>query len=138
MTFNGQFFGAGPATSLVYFVQEFRVGYPEIAPLISYVVLMIGLGSLIWIPTASVFGKRIVLIVSNFIFLVGCIWCIYATSLNSLLGARILAGFGAGAVQAIGPAVIGGTLPMIVRYRLVNKVFLNFPKMCSSSATTPR
>ncbi|KAJ4319013.1 hypothetical protein N0V94_004150, partial [Neodidymelliopsis sp. IMI 364377] len=108
MTFNGQFFAAGPATSLVYLVQEFRVGYPDVAPLVSYVVLMIGIGSLIWIPTTSVFGKRIVLIASNSIFLVGCIWGIYATSLNSLLGSRIFAGFGAGAVQAIGPAVIGG------------------------------
>ncbi|UPX20000.1 uncharacterized protein EKO05_0010247 [Ascochyta rabiei] len=107
MTFNGQFFASGPSTSLVYFVREFRVGYPDVAPLISYVVLMIGISSLIWIPTASIFGKRIVLIVSNCIFLVGCIWGIYATSLNSLLGSRILAGFGGGAVQAIGPAVIG-------------------------------
>ncbi|KAH6618442.1 major facilitator superfamily domain-containing protein [Boeremia exigua] len=107
MTFNGQFFAAGPATSLVYLVQEFRVGYPDVAPLISYVVLMIGISSLIWVPTTSVFGKRVVLIVSNFVFLIGCIWAIYAKSLNSLLGSRILGGFGAGAVQAIGPAVIG-------------------------------
>ena len=28
--------------------------------------------------------------------------------MNSLLGSRILAAFGAGAVQAVGPAVIGG------------------------------
>ncbi|KAL6704158.1 hypothetical protein ACN47E_008718 [Coniothyrium glycines] len=107
MTFNGQFFAAGPSTAFSYFARDLRVGYPALAPLISYVVLLIGISSLIWIPTTNSFGKRIVLIVANVFFLAGCIWCIYATSLNSLLGARILGGFGAGAVQAIGPAVIG-------------------------------
>ncbi|KAF7679746.1 hypothetical protein GT037_001397 [Alternaria burnsii] len=96
-----------PSTSLAYLVREFDVGYPDVAPLISYVVLMIGIGSLIWIPTTSVLGKRITLILANIIFLSGCIWGIFATSLNSLLGSRILGGFGASAVQAIGPALIG-------------------------------
>ncbi|KAH7357522.1 major facilitator superfamily domain-containing protein [Pyrenochaeta sp. MPI-SDFR-AT-0127] len=107
MTFNGNYYSASIATSLGLLVKEFHVGYGDVAPLISYVVLMIGIGCLIWIPTAAVLGKRIVLIVANFIFLVGCIWSLKATSLNSLLGSRVLAGFGAGAVQAIGPAVIG-------------------------------
>ncbi|KAH7134871.1 major facilitator superfamily domain-containing protein [Dendryphion nanum] len=107
MTFNGNFYSAGPSTALGYLVKEFHVGYPDVAPLISYVVLMIGIGCLLWIPTAKIFGKRLVLIAANFIFLAGCIWSVKATSLNSLLGARILGGFGAGAVQAIGAAVIG-------------------------------
>ncbi|KAH7072045.1 major facilitator superfamily domain-containing protein [Paraphoma chrysanthemicola] len=107
MVFNGQFFAAGPATSLGFLVRDFHVGYPAVAPLISYTVLMIGLGSLIWIPTADVFGKRITLLVANVIFLAGCIWTLEAKSLNSLLGGRIMGGFGASASQAIGPAVIG-------------------------------
>ncbi|KAF2647744.1 MFS general substrate transporter [Lophiostoma macrostomum CBS 122681] len=107
MTFNGQFYGAGPATSFAYLVQDFNVGYSEVAPTISYTVLMIGLGSLIWIPMTNAFGKRIVLIASSLIFLVACIWGMYATSLNSLIGSRVLGGFGVGAVQAIGPAVLG-------------------------------
>jgi predicted MFS family arabinose efflux permease len=108
MVFNGQFFAAGPATSLSFLVRDFRVGYGSVAPLVSCVVLMLSIGSLIWIPTANVLGKRITLIVANVIFLAGCIWTIEAKSLNSLLGGRILGGFGASAAQAIGPAVIGG------------------------------
>jgi hypothetical protein len=41
-------------------------------------------------------------------FMAGCIWATQATSMNSLLGSRILGAMGAGAVQAVGPAVIGG------------------------------
>lgn len=88
---------------------EFRVGYPEVAPLVSYSVLMLGVGCLIWIPTGVVLGKRPVLLVANVIFLAGCIWSIEASSLSSLLGSRVLASFGACAVQAIGPSVLGGT-----------------------------
>lgn len=135
MTFNAQFFAAGPSTSLAYFVREFDVGYPDVAPLVSYVVLMIGIGSLIWIPATSVLGKRITLILANFIFLSGCIWGIFATSLNSLLGSRILGGFGASAVQAIGPALTGGMLSFLY-HRLRSRIFLSRTKMYSSSAIT--
>ncbi|KAJ4246081.1 hypothetical protein NW762_013826 [Fusarium torreyae] len=40
-------------------------------------------------------------------FMVGCIWATQATSMKSLLGSRIVGALGAGAVQAVGPAVIG-------------------------------
>lgn len=94
-------------------VGDFHVGFPEIAPLISYTVLLLGCGAIFWIPTSVLIGKRYALLSSTLIFLIGCIWSTQATSLQSLLGSRILAAFGASAVQALGPAVIGGKVKML-------------------------
>lgn len=94
-------------------VEDFHVGFGEIAPLISYTVLILGCGAIIWIPTSALIGKRYTLLASTLVFLIGCIWSTQATSLQSLLGSRVLAAFGASAVQSLGPAVIGGKLKML-------------------------
>lgn len=102
-------------TSFAVLVEDFQVGYPEIAPLVGYTVLLLGTGAFIWIPTSILIGKRYALLTANVTFLAGCIWSTQATSLDTLLGSRILAAFGASAVQALGPAVIGGTLDLPLR-----------------------
>ncbi|KAF2630709.1 hypothetical protein BU25DRAFT_488863 [Macroventuria anomochaeta] len=107
MVFNGNFHAASITTSFGVLIAEFRVGYPDIAPLVSYSVLVIGLGCLLWTLAGVVFEKRLVLIVANLIFLAGCIWSVYSKSLESLLGSRVLASFGAGAVQAVRASVVG-------------------------------
>lgn len=54
-------------------VRDLRVGYPAVALLILYVILMIEFGSLIWVPIAIVLGLRIILIVADVIFPGDCI-----------------------------------------------------------------
>ncbi|KAF4946943.1 hypothetical protein FGADI_10794 [Fusarium gaditjirri] len=85
---------AGISAGLAALMYDFRSNYDKAGDIVAYSVLCIGLGSFIWIPTAVVIGKRPVLLASQVI----------------LLGARILGAFGAGAVQAVGPAVVGGIL----------------------------
>lgn len=51
-------------------------------------------------------GKRPVVIMSMIIFLAGNIWSIYAPTEQSLLGSRILAAFGNGSIESIGPSII--------------------------------
>jgi predicted MFS family arabinose efflux permease len=99
---------AGISAGLTPLVYDFHSNYDKAGDIVAYSVLCIGLGSFIWIPTAVVIGKRPVLLASQIMFMAGCIWCSQAESMNSLLGARILGAFGAGAVQAVGPAVVGG------------------------------
>ncbi|KAF4552415.1 Hypothetical protein D9617_10g073960 [Elsinoe fawcettii] len=98
---------AGITTGFTALVQEFNVGYSEVAPLVGYCVLCLGISCFLWIPTSIIIGKRYVLLLANLMFLCGCIWSTQAVTLQSLLGSRILASLGAGAVQALGPAVIG-------------------------------
>ncbi|KAI1066423.1 hypothetical protein LB506_008252 [Fusarium annulatum] len=107
MVFCGNFYSAGISAGLTPLVYDFHSNYDKAGDIVAYSVLCIGLGSFIWIPTAVVIGKRPVLLASQIMFMAGSIWCSQAGSMESLLGARILGAFGAGAVQAVGPAVVG-------------------------------
>ncbi|KAF5563955.1 major facilitator superfamily transporter [Fusarium phyllophilum] len=89
MVFCGNFYSTGISAGLTPLVYGFHSNYDKAGDIVAYSVLCIGLGSFIWIPTAV---------------------CSQAGSMNSLLGAQILGAFGAGAVQAVGPAVVGGKI----------------------------
>lgn len=59
-----------------------------------------------WVPLALVFGKRPILICALAILFGANVWGAHATTYNSVLGARVLQGFGGGAVEALGPAIV--------------------------------
>ncbi|XEV01408.1 hypothetical protein FSHL1_006695 [Fusarium sambucinum] len=107
MVFCGNLYAAGISSGLIVLVQDLHSDFHEASKIIAYCVLCLGLGAFLWIPTAVVIGKRPVLLASQVFFMAGCIWATQATSMKSLLGSRILGALGAGAVQAVGPAVIG-------------------------------
>ncbi|KAK7222953.1 hypothetical protein V2G26_010956 [Clonostachys chloroleuca] len=107
MVFCGNFYSAGISAGLTSVVHDLNSNYKEASKIVAYSVLCIGLGAFLWIPTAVVFGKRPVLLASQCMFMAGCIWATQASTMNSLLGSRIVGALGAGAVQAVGPAVIG-------------------------------
>lgn len=99
-------------------VEDFHVGFPQIASLVSHTVLFWDAElfyGYIWIRTSILIGKRYTVLSPNFILLIACIWSIQATSLNSLLGSRILAAFGGSAVRALGPGIIRGKLDLLLR-----------------------
>jgi MFS family permease len=52
-------------------------------------------------------GKRPCILLSLLVFFAGSIWSFKATSINGLLGARILASLGAGSCESLGPSIIG-------------------------------
>jgi MFS family permease len=85
---------------------EFRTGFGPLTDLISWGVFALGISNLFWMPLAMCIGKRPVILVSMLIFLGGTIWSVKAKTLHSLLGARILATFGAGSVESLGPSMI--------------------------------
>jgi MFS family permease len=86
---------------------EFRVGFGPLTDLVSWSVFALGVGNLFWTPLAMCVGKRPVVLISMVVFLAGLIWSVKAPTINSLLGARILASFGAGSVESLGPSMIG-------------------------------
>ena len=65
--------------------------------LISFNTLMLGIGNLFWIPLMRVVGKRPIYLLSMPLLMACDIWSLKATSFSSLLAARILSGFCAGA-----------------------------------------
>lgn len=74
--------------------------------LITFNILFLGIGNLFWIPLSIKIGKRPVLVLSTLIFFVSSIWAAVAQSWGSLLGARIIQGFGASSSEALGASVV--------------------------------
>lgn len=86
---------------------EFRVGFGPLTDIISWSVFALGVSNFFWMPLAMCVGKRPVILISMVVFLAGLIWSFKAPTLHSLLGARVVASFGAGSVEALGPSILG-------------------------------
>ncbi|KIN09134.1 hypothetical protein OIDMADRAFT_23845 [Oidiodendron maius Zn] len=104
--FTGNMYSAGVSTGFIELAQDLHVSFPKLADLISWSVFALGISNLFWMPTALCIGKRPVILISMLIFLVGAIWSAKAQDYKSLMGSRILASFGAGSVEALGPSII--------------------------------
>ncbi|OTA99252.1 hypothetical protein M426DRAFT_325333 [Hypoxylon sp. CI-4A] len=100
------FSGTVLSDSFTTISEELDVSLEDASGLISWVVLVEGIANLIWVPTGIYLGKRPVFLVSCAITFVAAIWAAAATSFGSLLGACILGGFGGGASEALGAAII--------------------------------
>ncbi len=95
------------APILVVIATDFGVTVTKASYLFSMNLLFLGLGNLFWIPLSLKIGKRPVLVMCATIFFVSSIWSAVAKNWGSLLGARIILGFGASAVEGLGPTVVG-------------------------------
>lgn len=100
---------AGIATGFAELAMDFRVSPAQLTDLLSYPVLALGLGNLFWTPTSICLGKRSTIIAAIIVMLVGAIWGSKATSLNSLIASRVVASFGGGSIDSLGPAIVAGT-----------------------------
>ena len=89
---------------MAFHIQDFG----KLATLVAWTVFAQGVANLLWMPIALCYGKRLVVIITILIFLIGTIWSATARSFNSLLGSRILASIGSGSVESLGPNIIGG------------------------------
>jgi predicted MFS family arabinose efflux permease len=82
--------------------------FGKLANLVAWSVFAQGVANLLWMPIALCYGKRLVMVITILIFLIGTIWSATAESYNSLLGSRILACLASGSVESLGPNIIGG------------------------------
>jgi hypothetical protein len=104
--FLGTFASSGFSALLFPYAGVLRVPISQVALLTNYNVLALGMCNFFWVPLALVFGKRPTLISALAILFGANVWGAYATTYNSVLGARVLQGFGGGAVEALGPAIV--------------------------------
>lgn len=91
---------------LVDVALHFDVSVTRASWLISFNVLFLGIGNLLWIPLAQKIGKRPIILVSTAMFFASSIWCAVADSFGSMLGARIIQGLGASSSEVLAPAVV--------------------------------
>jgi DHA1 family bicyclomycin/chloramphenicol resistance-like MFS transporter len=69
-------------------------------------VLGLGLGTLVWGPISDAFGRKSVLLVGIAIYLAGAVLAIYSWSIETLLAARLLQGFGGAAPRVVATAMV--------------------------------
>jgi MFS family permease len=97
---------ASLSPAIVPLIHAFDITPQKASYLNTFNILFLELGNLFWVPLALKLGKRPVLITCLVIFFGSCIWNAVAKSWGSMLGARILQGFGASASEALGPAIV--------------------------------
>ncbi|KAI1467128.1 MFS general substrate transporter [Daldinia caldariorum] len=86
--------------------RHFNVSVDEASGLIAWVILTLGVSNFIWVPSALYFGKRPVFILACAITFAAAIWAASTDSFGSLQAACVVGGFGGGASEALGAAII--------------------------------
>jgi MFS family permease len=94
------------ATGFQDVASTFDVPLESIALTTGVYMLGLGLGGVLFSPTAIVFGKRPVYIFTGVVFLGTCIWCAKASSYNSLLAGRFIQGIAVSPVEVLPSATI--------------------------------
>jgi DHA1 family bicyclomycin/chloramphenicol resistance-like MFS transporter len=78
----------------------------ETQQIITSYMLGLGFGQLAWGPLSDRFGRKVLLLIGLFIFVLGSFACLLAPTLNAMLGARAVQGFGGAAARVISVAIV--------------------------------
>ncbi|KAK1069461.1 hypothetical protein LTR74_004786 [Friedmanniomyces endolithicus] len=116
-SFVASFGSAGVAPALPALIPEFLV-FPPFGPphplpfstlthLVAVNVLLLGCSNIFWVPLASTFGRRPILLISLLLSTFTSMWCGLAGTFNSLLAARVVQGIGFGPADTIAPDTVG-------------------------------
>ena len=87
--------------------RELNMSSTEAVMALSIYTLATAFGPMLIGPLSEVYGRRIVLHVSNIWFLGFNLLCGFATNKQTLVAARFLAGFGASAIFSLSSGVLG-------------------------------
>ena len=124
--------GSNFTVAVVPLQREFHVTLTRAVFLIAFNVLMFGLGNILWVPMMRVLGKRPVYLLALAVLIAANVWSTRAQSWGSLLGGRMLAGFGASAADATVPSAVAdmffidqrGHCMMFFHFALASGIFL--------------
>ena len=87
--------------------EELSPGSPNLAQLIiTSFVLGMGIGTFVVGPISDAFGRRRVIFAGAVLYGVGAVWSYFATSLEGVLAARVLAGIGVAAPRIVTMAIV--------------------------------
>lgn len=85
---------------------SYDVTIPQVALTTGLYMMGLGIGSVIASPTAILFGKRPVYLVSGFIFILTAVWCALSPNYSSLIVARIFMGIAVSPVECLPSATV--------------------------------
>ncbi len=84
----------------------YNVTVPQVALTTGLYMMGLGLGSVVASPTAILYGKRPVYLISALLFVITSVWCAASPSYTSLVLARILQGMSVSPVECLPSATI--------------------------------
>ena len=86
--------------------ETYNVTIPQVALTTGLYMLGLGVGSVIMSPTAIIFGKRPVYLLTAILFIVSAVWCALSPSYVSLLVARVFQGIAVSPTECLPSASI--------------------------------
>ena len=86
--------------------ETFNVSIPRVALTTGLYMMGLGVGSVIFSPTAILFGKRPVYLASSIMFIVFSIWCAVAPNYTNFAAARVFQGISVSPVECLPSASI--------------------------------
>ncbi|KIW91721.1 uncharacterized protein Z519_07689 [Cladophialophora bantiana CBS 173.52] len=86
--------------------QSFHVSYSSVALTTGLYMMGMGVGSVVFSPTAILFGKRPVYLASAVMFILTLVWCALAPSYAQLATARVFQGISVSPVECLPSATI--------------------------------
>lgn len=85
---------------------EFHINVGDVSLTTGLYMMGLGLGSVIWSPTAILWGKRPVYLASVVMFILANVWCAASKSFPSLIVARIFQGIAVSPVECLPSATV--------------------------------
>ncbi|KAK4561023.1 hypothetical protein LTR86_004978 [Recurvomyces mirabilis] len=124
--------GSNFTVAIIPLEKHFHITSTRATWLVGFNVLMFGLGNLLWVPMSRIIGKRPVYLLALVVFIAANAWSTKATTYGSLLGGRMVAGFGASAADATVPSAVAemffvdqrGHCMMFFHFALATGIFL--------------
>lgn len=85
---------------------DLDVSFAEVARTTGFYMMGLGVGSVIASPTAIIFGKRPVYLLSSVLFILASVWCALAPNYANLATARVFQGIAVSPVECLPSATI--------------------------------
>jgi MFS family permease len=86
--------------------QTYHVSIPDVALTTGLYMMGLGLGSVVASPTAILYGKRPVYLVSIILYIGSAVWCAVSPNYSSLVVARVFMGFAVSPAECLPSATI--------------------------------
>lgn len=108
-------------------IQEWGIQKHDLATAMSAGLFGIAIGAIAFGPIADKLGRKIMLVISVFIFGIGTLLSAYSQSLTQLESLRFITGIGLGAAMPNAVTLLSEYCPTERKFFLVNTMFCGFP-----------